>query len=49
MNQITGFIDASNVYGSDDGEARLLRLGRGGRLRVSDCYNNLTCEYSSLY
>ena len=49
MNQITGFIDASNVYGSDDGEARLLRLGRGGRLRVSASYCNLTCEYSSLY
>ncbi len=35
VNQITGFVDASNVYGSDPGEARLLRLGRGGRLRVT--------------
>jgi len=35
VNQITGFIDASNVYGSEEGEARILRLGRSGRLRVT--------------
>ena len=35
INQITAFIDASNVYGSDNSEARVLRLGRGGRLRVT--------------
>ncbi len=35
VNQISGFLDASNVYGSEVGDARLLRLGRGGRLRVT--------------
>ena len=35
MNQITSFIDAGNVYGSELAEARALRLGRGGRLRVT--------------
>eukprot|EP00095_Tigriopus_kingsejongensis_P002572 maker-scaffold274_size229011-snap-gene-1.21 protein:Tk02572 transcript:maker-scaffold274_size229011-snap-gene-1.21-mRNA-1 annotation:"chorion peroxidase-like" len=35
VNQITAFLDASNVYGSETSEARLLRLGRRGRLRVT--------------
>ncbi len=35
VNQITSFIDASNVYGSELSESRSLRLGRGGRLRVT--------------
>lgn len=35
VNQITAYIDASNVYASDVSEARVLRLGRGGRLRVT--------------
>ena len=35
INQITAFLDASNVYGSENSEARVLRLGRGGRLRVT--------------
>lgn len=28
-------MDASNVYGSELSESRALRLGRGGRLRVT--------------
>ena len=35
VNQITAFIDASNVYGSDLSESRKLRLGSGGRMRVT--------------
>ena len=35
VNQITAFLDASNVYGSEVSESRSLRLGRGGRLRVT--------------
>ena len=35
VNQITAFIDGSNVYGSDVSTARRLRLGRRGRLRVT--------------
>ncbi len=35
MNAITAFVDASNVYGSDDETAARLRTLRGGRLRVS--------------
>ena len=35
INQITAFIDGSNVYGSDVSTARRLRLGRRGRLRVT--------------
>ncbi|KAE8751717.1 Chorion peroxidase-like-2 [Frankliniella occidentalis] len=33
MNQITGFLDGSNVYGSDANKLRQLRLFNGGRLR----------------
>ncbi len=40
INQITSFIDASNVYGSDPQRASALRLGVGGLLRTSE-YDNL--------
>lgn len=36
MNQITAFIDASNVYGSNDEIARSLREFNGGRLLVNN-------------
>ena len=35
INQITAFIDASNVYGSDDERAETLRA-EGGKLKTSD-------------
>lgn len=35
VNQITAFIDASMVYGSDATTATALRAGTGGRMRVS--------------
>ena len=35
MNQITSFLDGSNVYGSEMSTSRSLRLGRRGRLRVT--------------
>lgn len=35
VNQITAFIDGSNVYGSEVSTSRRLRLGRRGRLRVT--------------
>ena len=35
VNQITAFIDGSNVYGSEISESRALRLGRRGRMRVT--------------
>lgn len=33
MNQITGYMDGSNIYGSDANKQQQLRLFRGGRLR----------------
>ncbi len=36
LNQITGFIDGSNVYGSDEERAHALRTFNDGRLKVSD-------------
>jgi len=41
INQITSYIDASNVYGSDDGKAEGLRALQGGFLITSDGVNNL--------
>lgn len=35
MNQITAFVDSSNVYGSDICEAKMLRTFSGGRLNVT--------------
>lgn len=34
MNQITGWLDGSNLYGSNENAQRFLREGIGGRLRV---------------
>ena len=36
LNGITSFVDASNVYGSDDDTAALLRSGSDGKLLVTD-------------
>ncbi|UYV63449.1 hypothetical protein LAZ67_2004110 [Cordylochernes scorpioides] len=35
LNQVTSYLDASNVYGSDACEARILRTFVGGRLNVT--------------
>ncbi len=35
VNQVTAWIDGSNVYASDRAEAKKLRLLKGGRLRVT--------------
>ena len=35
VNQITSFLDSSQVYGSEMSTSRSLRLGRRGRLRVT--------------
>ena len=34
MNTLTAFLDASHLYGSSDAEARELREGTGGLLKV---------------
>jgi peroxidase len=36
INQISSYIDGSNVYGSDDGRASWLRTGVGGQMRTSE-------------
>ena len=41
MNQITHWLDASNIYGSDDHEALLLRSQNGGKLKVTKDGNML--------
>ena len=35
MNQLTHWLDASNIYGSDVHEALLLRSQNGGKLKVT--------------
>ncbi|CAG2114532.1 unnamed protein product, partial [Medioppia subpectinata] len=35
LNQLTAYLDASNIYGSTEDRMRSLRSGRRGRLRVS--------------
>jgi peroxidase len=35
INEITGYIDGSNVYSSDDQRAAALRSGAGGKLKVT--------------
>jgi len=41
INQITAFIDASNVYGSDEQRAGAIREGYGGLLKTSDGTKNV--------
>ncbi len=41
INQISAYIDGSNVYGSDDTKAQGLRAGYGGLLLTSDGTQNL--------
>lgn len=36
LNAITAYIDASNIYGSDDERATWLRTGEGGKLKASE-------------
>uniref|UniRef100_A0A0A9Z8J0 Chorion peroxidase n=1 Tax=Lygus hesperus TaxID=30085 RepID=A0A0A9Z8J0_LYGHE len=36
MNQITGYLDGSNIYGSNVNSANALRLFRGGQLRTQN-------------
>ena len=39
LNEITGYIDASNVYGSDYDRANWLRTGHGGSLKVTHTHD----------
>lgn len=36
MNQVTGYLDGSNIYGSSLNKQRELREGRGGRLAIQN-------------
>ena len=36
MNQVTGYLDGSNIYGSSLSKQRELREGRGGRLAIQN-------------
>jgi peroxidase len=36
MNQVTGYLDGSNIYGSSLNAQRGLREGRGGRLTIQN-------------
>ena len=36
QNQITHYLDGSNIYGSSDEESRRLRMGSGGRIRTTN-------------
>jgi hypothetical protein len=48
INQITSFIDASNVYGSDDATAGYLRVdGNGAKLKTSE--GNLLPEFGGFF
>lgn len=38
LNQVTSFIDASNIYGSTEEEERELRLFESGKLRYTDLH-----------
>ena len=38
VNQITHWLDSSNVYGSDESEARALRARRDGLLRTGSAF-----------
>ena len=40
MNQITHWLDASNIYGSAEEEAEMLRLKQDGKLRSSSVPNH---------
>ncbi len=52
INLVTAWIDASNVYGSDDQRAKWLRTGKDGKMKMSAGnllpYNTLDGEYNSL-
>ena len=43
MNQITHWLDNSNVYGSTDDVARNLRTLSGGLLKTEPCKNGREC------
>ena len=47
INQITSYIDASNVYGSDRERSDGLRAGYGGYLLTSDGSSNLASDESN--
>ena len=51
MNQITHWIDASNVYGSTKHELDLLRSFRDGLLKVSDADDTMLpkCDENSKF
>ena len=53
MNQITHWLDASNIYGSDDRVSDILRSKSGGKLKVSNQNGQdmlpLCREYDELY
>jgi len=36
MNQVTGYLDGSNIYGSSLNAQRGIREGRGGRLAIQN-------------
>lgn len=48
INEITAWIDASNVYGSDKKRAKFLREGKCGRLKTSKKFNLLPLNTKGL-